>query len=98
MSNHDELLEEGAREAPEPETAEEKSRKLGLKTAGGAVAGGGAVAAKAGAIGGLGKLFFWLFAWNGISTALRIGGWIGIALVAALVAGLILYRRSRRHA
>jgi hypothetical protein len=98
MSNHDELLEEGAREAPEPETAEEKSRKLGLKTAGGAVAGGGAVAAKAGAIGGLGKLFFWLFAWNGVSTALRIGGWIGIALVVALVAGLILYSRSRRHA
>jgi len=98
MSNHDELLEEGAREAPEPDTAEEKSRKLGLKTAGGAVAGGGAVAAKAGAIGGLGKLFFWLFAWNGISTALRIGGWIGIALVVALVGGLILYRRSRRHA
>jgi hypothetical protein len=98
MSNHDELLEEGAREAPEPESAEEKSRKLGLKTAGGAVAGGGAVAAKAGAIGGLGKLFFWLFAWNGVSTALRIGGWIGIALAVALVAGLILYRRSRRHA
>jgi hypothetical protein len=98
MSNHNELLEEGAREAPEPETAEQKSRKLGLKTAGGAVAGGGAVAAKAGAIGGLGKLFFWLFAWNGVSTALRIGGWIGIALVVALVAGLILYNRSRRHA
>jgi len=73
-------------------------RQLGLKTAGGAVAGGGAVAAKAGAIGGLGKLFFWLFAWNGVSTALRIGGWIGIALAVALVAGLILYRRSRRHA
>ena len=98
MSNHDELLKEGVREAPEPETAEEKSRKLGLKTAGGAVAGGGAVAAKAGAIGGLGKLFFWLFAWNGVSSALRIGGWIGIALAVALVAGLILYRRSRRHA
>jgi hypothetical protein len=98
MSNHDELLEEGAREAPEPETAEEKSRKLGLKTAGGAVAGGGVVAAKAGAIGGLGKLFFWLFAWNGVSTALRIGGWVEIALVVALVAGLVLYSRSRRHA
>jgi hypothetical protein len=98
MSNHDELLKEGARQAPEPETAEERSRKLGLKTAGGAVAGGGAVAAKAGAIGGLGKLFFWLFAWNGVSTAVRIGGWIGIALVVALVAGLILYRRSRKHA
>ena len=75
-----------------------KSRKLGLKTAGGAVAGGGVAVAKVGAIGGLGKLFFWLFAWNGISTALRIGGWIGIALVVALVGGLILYRRSRRHA
>src|SRR2546423_3688585 len=98
MSNHEELLEEGGREAQEPESAEERSRKLGLKPEGGAVAGGGAVAAKAGAIGGLGKLFFWLFAWNGVSTALRIGGWMGIALALALVAGLILYRRSRRHA
>ena len=97
MSNHDDLLEQGPRQAPEPETAEEKSRKLGLKTAGGAVAGGGAIAAKAGAIGFLPKVFLWLFLWNGVSTAGRIGGWIGIALVLALVIGSVaLYRR--RHA
>jgi hypothetical protein len=97
MSSHDDLLEQGPHEAPEPETAEEKSRKLGLKTAGGAVAGGGAVVAKAGAIGGLGKVFLWLFLWNGVSTAGRIGGWIGILLVLSLVTGAVLLYR-RRHA
>ena len=49
MARHDDLLNQGPREAPEAETAEEKSTKLGLKSAGGAVAGGGVVAAKAGA-------------------------------------------------
>jgi hypothetical protein len=93
MAKHDDLLQEGPREAPEPETAEEKSRKLGLKGAGGAVAGGGVVAAKAGAIGGLGKFFIWLFAWNGVSSAIRIGGWVGIVLVIAIVAAVILWRR-----
>jgi hypothetical protein len=92
------LLKQGPREAPEPETAEEKSRKLGLKTAGGAVAGGGVAAAKVGAIGGLGKFILWIFLWNGVSTAGRIGGWIGIGLVLALIGGFILYRRSRRYA
>ena len=95
MSDHDDLLKQGAREAPEPETAEEKSRKLGLKTAGGAVAGGGVVAAKVGAIGGLGKFFVWIFLRNGVSTAGRIGGWIGILLVAALIGGAIYWRRHR---
>ena len=98
MSNHDDLLKQGPREAPEPETAEEKSRKLGLKTAGGAVAGGGVVAAKVGAIGGLGKFFIWIFLWNGVSTAGRIGGWIGIALVLALIGGFVYYRRQRSEA
>jgi hypothetical protein len=97
VSAHDDLLKEGPRQAPEPETAEEKSRKLGLKTAGGAVAGGGAIAAKAGAIGGLGKVFLWLFLWNGVSTAGRIGGWIGILLVISLVVAAIAFYR-RRHA
>jgi len=94
MAKHDDLLSQGPREAPEPETAEEKSKKLGLKGAGGAVVGGGAVAAKAGAIGGLGKFFIWIFAWNGVSTALRIGGWVGILLVVAIVtAAVVLWRR-----
>ena len=95
MSDHDDLLTQGPREAPEPETAEEKSRKLGLKTAGGVVAGGGAVAAKAGALGGFGKLFLWLFIWNGVNSGWRIGGWIGIALVLALIGGFVYYRRHR---
>jgi hypothetical protein len=96
MARHDDLLEQGAREAPEPQTAEEHSKRLGLKSTGGVVAGGGVVAAKAGAIGGLGKIFIWMFAWNGVSTAARIGGWIGIAVVLAIAAaGVVLYRRRR---
>jgi hypothetical protein len=90
----DELLKQGPREAPEPETAEERSRRSGLKTAGGGVAAGGIGLAKAGV---LGKVFLWLFVWNGVSSALRIGGWIGILLIAAVLGGAaILYRR--RHA
>ena len=87
----DELLEQGPREAPEPETAEERSRRTGLtKTAGGGLAAGGIGLAKASL---LGKVFLWLFVWNGVSSALRIGGWIGILLIAAIVGGAIWYRR-----
>jgi hypothetical protein len=92
MAKHDDLLNQGPREAPEPETAEERSKKLGLKSAGGVIAGGGIAAAK---VGVLGKFFVWLFLWNGISSAARIGGWIGIALVLALVVGFVVWRRSR---
>jgi hypothetical protein len=89
----DELLKQRPHQAPEPETAEQHSRRTGLtKTAGGGVAAGGIGLAKAGI---LGKVFIWLFVWNGVSTALRIGGWIGILLIAAIVGGTILYRR--RH-
>ena len=90
----DDLLKQGPREAPEPETAEQRSRRTGLtKTAGGGVAAGGIGLAKAGI---LGKVFIWLFVWNGVGTALRIGGWIGILLIAAIVGGVFLYQR--RHA
>jgi hypothetical protein len=92
MAEHDDLLNQGPREAPEPQTAEERSKKLGLKSAGGVVAGGGIAAAK---VGVLGKFFIWLFLWNGISSAARIGGWIGIALVLALIVGFVVWRRSR---
>ncbi len=98
MPRHDDLLEQGPREAPEPETAEQRSKRLGLKTAGGAVAGGGAVAAKAGALGGLGKLLVWMFAWNGVSTAIRVGGWIGIVLLVAIAAAVVVLLRRRRAA
>jgi hypothetical protein len=89
----DDLLKQGPREAPEPETAEEKSKKLGLKTAGGGVAAGGIGLAKAGI---LGKVFIWLFVWNGVSTGLRIGGWIGILVIAAIVAAVIVFRRRQQ--
>jgi len=89
----DELLEQGPREAPEPETAEERSRRTGLKAASGGVVAGGLGLAKAGI---LGKLFVWLFVWNGVGTALRIGGWVGILLILAVVVGAVLFRR--RHA
>ncbi len=89
----DDLLEQGPRQAPEPETAEERSHRTGLKTAGGGVAAGGIGLAKAGI---LGKFFLWLFVWNGVSSALRIGGWIGILLIVAIGGGTMLYRR--RHA
>ena len=88
---HDDLLKQGPREAPEPETAEERSRKLGLKSAGGAVVGGGAVAAKAGLIGGIGKFFLWAALWNGIVR----GGWIGLAAALAILVAFVLYRRRR---
>ena len=95
MTRNDELLQQGPREAPEPETAEERSKKLGLKTAGGGVAAGGIGLAKAGI---LGKTLIWLFAWNGVGTAWRIGGWIGLAVVAGVVATYVVVRRRRSAA
>ena len=94
MAKHDDLLEQGPREAPEPETAEEQSRKRGLKTAGGGVAAGGIALAK---IGVLGKLFIWFFAWRGIVDAWRLGGWVAVALIVAAIT-VFLVLRSRRHA
>jgi NO-binding membrane sensor protein with MHYT domain len=92
---HDNLLDEGPREAPEPETAEERSHRLGMKTAGGVVVGGGIAAAK---FGGLAKIFLWLFAWNGVRDAWRLGGWIAIAVIAAAVAVFLLVRSRRTRA
>ena len=91
----DDLLKQGPREAPEPETAEEKSKKLGLKTAGGGVAAGGIGLAK---VGVLGKFFIWWFAWNGVIDAWRIGSWVGLAVVLAAVIAWIVLRNRRQHA
>jgi hypothetical protein len=91
VSDHDKLLEQGARTAPEPETAEEKSKRLGLKTGGGAVAGGAVAAAK---LGVLGKVFIWFFAWRGIVDAWRISVWAGVA-VALLVLAFLFVRHAR---
>jgi len=93
MAKHDDLLNEGAREAPEPETAEQRSSRLGMKTAGGGIAAGGIALAK---VGVLGKVFLYLFVWNGVSTLWRVGGWIAIAVVAAALA-LYFVLRSRRE-
>jgi len=84
------LLKQGPREAPEPETAEERSKRMSMKTAGGGVAAGGIGLAKAGL---LGKFFIYLFLWNGVRSAWLIGGWVGIALVLAAIAAFVLYRR-----
>jgi NO-binding membrane sensor protein with MHYT domain len=95
VSKHDQLLEQGPRQAPEPETAEERSSRLGMKSAGGVVVGGGIAAAK---FGGLAKLFLWLFAWNGVRDAWRIGGWIAIAVLAAAVTLYFVVRSRRQEA
>ena len=92
MARHDELLDQGAREAPEPETADEHSKKLGLKTAGGGVAAGGIALAK---VGFLGKFFIWFFAWHGVVDAWRIGGWVALALIAAAVTVFFVLRAQR---
>ena len=67
-----------------------------MKTAAGGVVGGGAVLAKVGALGGLSKVFIWLFAWNGVNSLWRVGGWVAIALLAAAVT-VYLVLRSRRQ-
>jgi len=92
----DDLLKQEPREAPEPETAEERSRRTGLtKTAGGGLAAGGIGLAKAGL---LGKVFLWFLLWHGAITAARIGGWIGVLLAVALVSGFVIYRGRHAHA
>jgi hypothetical protein len=90
----EELLKQGPREAPEPETAEERSKRMGMKTAGGGIAAGGIGLAKAGF---LGKFLIYLFLWNGVRSAWLIGGWIGIALVGAAIVSYLVYR-NREHA
>jgi hypothetical protein len=90
---NEELLKQGPREAPEPETAEERSRRPGWKSAGGGVAAGGLGLAK---LGLLGKVFLWWFAWNGAVDAWRIGGWIGLALVVAAITAVVVLRARRQ--
>jgi hypothetical protein len=94
VSKHDDLLQQGPHEAPEPETAEQRSKRTGWGAAGGGVLGGGVAAAK---FGGLTKILFWLFAFRAVDNAWRIGTWVGLAVVvAAIVAFALLH--SRRSA
>ena len=92
-SVNDKLSAEEPRTAPEPETAEERSKRLGMGAgAGGAVAVGGAAAAKFGGIKGA----FWLIAWLS-ANALRFAG---LSVVFALLVGVLLVTfvlRARRE-
>jgi hypothetical protein len=89
------LLKQGPREAPEPLTAEERTNRRGVKTAGGGIAAGGIGLAKAGF---LGKFLIYLFLWNGVRTAFLLGGWIGLALIATAIGGYVYYRKQRQAA
>ncbi len=94
MAKHDELMRQGPRQAPEPETAEQRSKRVGWGAAGGGILGGGIAVAK---IGGLWKLFVWLFAFRALENGWRIGSWIGLAVVVAAIAAFVLVR-SRKEA
>ena len=92
MSKHDDLLQQGPHDVPEPETAEERTKRVGWGAAGGGVLGGGIVLAK---FGGLAKVFLWLFAWHTAVNGWRIGGWIGLAVVLLAVATFVVVRTRR---
>jgi hypothetical protein len=94
MANHDDLLSQGPREAPEPETAEQRSKRTGWGAAGGGLVGGGVVLAK---FGGLAKVFLWLFAFHAIGNAWRIGSWVGIAVIAAVILGFVFLHARRAN-
>jgi hypothetical protein len=91
---HDELLQQGPRQAPEPETAEQRSKRLaGRGLAGGAIA----TAAAAAKFGGFAKFVVFLFAWHGAVDVWRLAGWLGVALVfAAATVFLVVARRRKR--
>jgi hypothetical protein len=93
MAKHDDLLEQGPREAPEPETADQRTKRLGGAAAGGIAAGGAALAK----LGFLTKFLIWIFAWHGIVDLWRVGGWIAIVAVAGVITTYLVLR-SRREA
>jgi hypothetical protein len=92
MAKHDDLLDHGPKEAPEPETAEQRTKRTGWGAAGGGVVGGGIVLAK---FGGLAKVFIWLFAFHAIGNAWRIGSWIGVAVVVAVIAAVVVFHARK---
>jgi len=93
MARHDELLEQGPREAPEPETAEQRSKRLGVGTVAGGTAVVGGTLAKLGFL----KIFLWIFAWHGLISLWRVGGLIAVVAALALVT-VFLVVRSRSEA
>jgi hypothetical protein len=95
MADHDDLLQQGPREVPEPETAEQRSKRVGWGSAAGGAAAGGLALAK---IGVFGKLLLWLVLWHGAFSLWRLGGWIAIALAAGAIVtyAVIASRREQR--
>ncbi|MDX6506611.1 MAG: hypothetical protein QOG06_1255 [Gaiellaceae bacterium] len=93
MVDHDDLLQQGPHEAPEPETAEQRSKRVGWGSAAGGAAAGGLALAK---IGGFGKLLLWLILWHGAFSLWRLGGWIAIALAAGAVATYAVIASRRK--
>jgi hypothetical protein len=94
MSKHDDLLQQGPQEAPEPETAEQRTKRVGLGTAAGGLAAAGVALAK---LGFLAKFLLYIFAWHGVASLWRIGGWVAIVALAG-VATTYLVIRSRKEA
>jgi hypothetical protein len=90
---NEQLLDEGPRTAPEPETAEQRTSRRKAGAAAGTVAATGAVLAKAGL---LGKVVLGLVAWHGFFAALQAGAWWIAGVVAAVlaVALVVLARRG----
>ena len=92
---HEQMLDEGAQQAPEPETAEQRSargRRVGA--AAGGVAAGGAALAK---LGILGKVLIGVAGWHAFVSVISRGGWYvaaGVALVLAVTVALIARRES----
>jgi hypothetical protein len=78
MRPHQDLLQEGPRTAPEPETAEERTHRVG-KTglAGGAAAGGGVLVKVAGA----GHAASWLLLFDGGQLVWHVAGIVGLLAV-----------------
>ena len=91
MAEHQELLHQEPRTAPEPETAEQRTRRLGKRGLAGGVVAGGATAAK---FGGL-KVVLWLLAWNGAVDLLHLGLWGAVVIVAAILAVQLARRLGR---
>jgi hypothetical protein len=92
MSKHEDLLQQGPHEAPEPETAEERSKRVGLGTAAGGLAAAGVALAK---LGFLAKFLLWIFAWHGIASLWQVGGWIAIVALAGVVTTYLVIRARR---
>ena len=92
MAKHDELLEQGPREAPEPETAEQRSKRLTAGRAAGGIAAVGVALAK---LGVLGKFFLWIVAWHGIVDLWRLGGWLAVLAVAVGITAFFVLRARR---